>query len=120
MFCENCGSESNSRFCKQCGKENNLPKADGQKVIEFKETRSVHTVIPGAPTSGLAIAGLITAFLIPLVGIILGFVARSEIKNSQGKKAGENLANLAIILGFTFSFIYFIVWMYFFSLAFDV
>src|SRR5215813_3487064 len=36
-------------------------------------------------TSGLAIASLICAFLIPLVGVILGHIALSQINNSNGR-----------------------------------
>jgi hypothetical protein len=47
-------------------------------------------------TNGLAIAALVTAFFIPLVGLILGFVAKSQInKTGQG---GGGLATAAIII----------------------
>ncbi len=49
-----------------------------------------------AGTNGLAIAALVTALFIPLVGIILGFVAKSQInKTGQG---GSGLATAAIII----------------------
>jgi len=39
--------------------------------------------------------------LIPLVlGIVFGFIARSQIKNSNGTQRGEGLALAGIIIGF--------------------
>ena len=49
-------------------------------------------------TNVLAIVGLILAIFVPLVGVILGFVARSQIKRTGEKGAGLALA--AIIVGF--------------------
>ncbi len=47
-------------------------------------------------TSGLAIAALICAILVPIVGLILGFVAKSQInKTGQG---GGGLATAAIVI----------------------
>jgi hypothetical protein len=56
----------------------------------------------GAPaqtdkTNVLAIVGIILAFFVPLVGVILGFVARSQIKRTGEK--GSGLALAAIIIG---------------------
>jgi len=65
----------------------------------------------GAParrkTNGLAIASLVCScagiFLIGLpavLGIIFGFVARSQIRQSQGAQGGDGLAMAGIIVGF--------------------
>ncbi|NII49843.1 DUF4190 domain-containing protein [Frigoribacterium endophyticum] len=56
----------------------------------------------GAPvkTNVLAIVGIILAFFVPLVGVILGFVARSQIKRTGEK--GSGLALAAIIIGLAF------------------
>lgn len=63
------------------------------------------TGTPGAPvktdkTNVLAIVGLVLAFIVPLVGVILGFVARSQIKRTGEK--GSGLALAAIIVGLAF------------------
>jgi hypothetical protein len=61
---------------------------------------------PRAPkTNGLAIASLICScaglFFLPIFpGIILGFVARSQIKRSNGSQKGDGLAVAGIIVGF--------------------
>jgi len=50
-----------------------------------------------AGTNGLATAALICAFFVPVVGAILGFVARSQI--SKTGQDGSGLASAAIIIG---------------------
>jgi hypothetical protein len=61
--------------------------------------------LPPAKTNGLAIASLICSivgiFLIPaVIGITFGFVARSQIKQSNGTQRGSGLALAGIIVGF--------------------
>ena len=104
MFCSNCGSKFEGKFCSSCGTaaspDNQSPAAS--EPLVFVQTRSTKPTSPTAQTSGLAIAALVFSFFIPLIGIVLGFVARSEISNSKGLKSGESMANLAIVLGFVF------------------
>lgn len=59
----------------------------------------------GAPpaksgTNGMAIASLVTAFLCSPVGIVLGFVAKNQIK--QTGQGGNGLATAGIVLGVVF------------------
>ena len=57
-------------------------------------------------TNGLAIASLVCGiggflFLIPaILGIIFGFIARSQIRNSNGEQKGSGMALAGIIVGF--------------------
>jgi len=58
-----------------------------------------------AKTNGLAIASLICScaglFFVPAIpGIVLGFVARAQIKRSDGAQRGDGLALAGIIVGF--------------------
>jgi hypothetical protein len=56
---------------------------------------------PPAKTSGMAIASLVTGiFGFSLIAIILGFIARKQIRESMGAQTGEGLALAGIILGF--------------------
>jgi hypothetical protein len=60
---------------------------------------------PAQKTNGLAIASLICScagiLVIPLVvGVILGFVARAQIRQSQGTQRGDGLAIAGIVVGF--------------------
>jgi Domain of unknown function (DUF4190) len=55
--------------------------------------------------NGLAIASFVCSivgffFITFIVAIVLGFVARSQIKNSGGRQRGDGLAIAGIIIGF--------------------
>ena len=52
-----------------------------------------------APTNGLAIAALITAFFFAPVGVVLGIIALSQIKKSNGAQGGQGLAIAGIVVG---------------------
>ena len=108
MFCSNCGVGVEGRFCSKCG---SISKSEnsGDSELVFEQTRSIVLTKPGAPTSGTAIAALICSFFIPLLGLILGLVARNEIKTSSGNKDGDGLANAAIIISAIFMICYFFV-----------
>jgi hypothetical protein len=61
----------------------------------------------GKKTNGLAIASLVCScagilfFGVPgILGIIFGFVSRSQIRRSNGSQGGEGLALAGIIVGF--------------------
>lgn len=63
---------------------------------------------PGGSTNGLAIAGFVCSliglfFITFIVGIVLGFVARSQIRKSGGLQRGDGLAIAAIIIGFAWA-----------------
>jgi len=68
------------------------------------------TTIPGAQrTNGMAIASLVCSLVaillggIPaILGIIFGFVARSQIRKSNGSQKGDGMALSGIIIGFVF------------------
>ena len=57
---------------------------------------------PAAPkTNGMAIASLVTSIVccgVP-IGLILGIVAKNQIKASRGTQGGDGLATAGIILG---------------------
>lgn len=56
----------------------------------------VYVSVP--PTNGMAIAALILAFVFFPLGIILGHMARGQIKRSG--EGGRGLATAALILGY--------------------
>lgn len=58
----------------------------------------------GARTNTLAIIALIAAFVVAPVGIVLGFIAQGQIK--QTGEAGAGLAKAGIILGIVFTILY--------------
>ncbi len=59
---------------------------------------------PARPTNVLSIIALIAAFVIPLAGIIVGFIALGQIKKTG--EGGHGLALAGVILGFVFSVLY--------------
>ena len=54
--------------------------------------------VTAPPTNGVAIAALILAFVFYPVGIVLGHVARGQIKRTG--EGGKGLATAALILGY--------------------
>jgi uncharacterized protein DUF4190 len=62
---------------------------------------------PGSSTNGFAVASLVTALIgwIPcglgsVLAIIFGFVARDQIRRSQGRQQGAGMATAGIVIGF--------------------
>lgn len=62
---------------------------------------------PARPTNVLSIIALIGAFVIPLAGIIVGFIALGQIKKTG--EAGHGLALAGVILGFVFTLLYVLI-----------
>lgn len=62
---------------------------------------------PKSESSSMAVASLVSSILgltlLPVLGsiiaLIAGYMARNEIRNSQGTLGGENLATVGLILG---------------------
>lgn len=94
MYCQGCGNQivSGATYCSQCGRPV-APQA------------STNYYPAGAPvtTSGLAIGALIMALIFPIVGLIMGYLARKEINNSQGRLEGQGLATASIVIGWIFT-----------------
>lgn len=72
------------------------PSDNDSNSVDRDATQIVHT-----STSGLAIAAFITAFLAPIVvPIVLGHMAKNQIRKSNGMKTGSGLATASLILGY--------------------
>lgn len=67
-------------------------------------------------TPGVAIAAIICAFVFPILGLILGYSARSDIRASRGRKAGEGLASAAIVIGWI-EIIALLIWLIWYSVT---
>jgi Domain of unknown function (DUF4190) len=68
----------------------------------------------GASTNGLAIAAFVCSivgifFITFIVAIILGFVARAQIRSSGGRQKGDGFALAAVIIGFAWLAFYVII-----------
>jgi type II secretory pathway pseudopilin PulG len=92
MLCNRCGQPlpENSQFCGSCGEA--VPMAP--------------TALTTPPaTSGMAIGSLISgifSFFFPaaITAIVLGHVARSNIRKSAGRLTGDGMALAGLILGY--------------------
>lgn len=89
-FCSKCGAAaSDGDFCAKCG--NSLIGASSQS--------SLPNTYPAGRTSPLAIASIIIVFFVSWVGLVLGYLARKEIRESNGQLGGAGLVKAAIIIG---------------------
>jgi len=71
----------------------------------YPPDRCRHQGADPAKTNVLAVASLVCSILgffilTAVIGVILGFVARSQIRNSRGTQRGDGLAVAGIIVGF--------------------
>ena len=91
-FCANCGKAraEGARFCHDCG--SNFDEAGNLNQQRFSEYGNGPTVAP------ISIVALVFSLIFPIVGIVLGLVAKSEIEKAQGAKGGQGLAVSAIII----------------------
>lgn len=68
----------------------------GPTPVQSTNQASTNATGPKPKTNGLAIAAIILAFLFPLIGLILGIVALSQIK--KNKEGGKGLAVASIVI----------------------
>lgn len=97
MYCKFCGAlnADQAAVCAQCG----------QSLLEPPHQASAFQARKG--TSGLAIGSVIASiagllfclFVGQIIGIVLGHMARKEIRQSGGSLEGEGLATAGIIIG---------------------
>ena len=108
MFCQNCGKEnpSGSIFCENCGSV--IGSNPIESNVEQPITENVNNNVSSsdAKTNTLAIVGFILSLvgifcfgiLFGAAGIVLGIIARGQIKSNPGRK-GSGLALAGIIIG---------------------
>lgn len=99
MFCKSCGKEiaDTETFCPHCGAP-----ANQQSSVQ-------QSYAPPAPAekNTMALAGLICAFLVPLVGFILSIIGLKKSKTLGGE--GKGLAIGGIVVSCIELFVYVIV-----------
>ena len=99
------------------GKQDNLDlpvapiKSDEPQQTQSSEPEKV---ISGQKTNTLAIVALILAFIMPLIGLILGIIALVQIKK-KGQK-GKGLAIAAIIIPVVFIGLFFVMFAAYFGI----
>ena len=97
-FCAKCGTslDSNDPFCRACG-----------TAVIASPSHVVASAQPVGParTSSKAIISLVFGILfflfpLPIVAIIFGHLALSEIRKSAGRLTGEGMATAGLIMGY--------------------
>lgn len=89
-FCSKCGKEvgKTDAFCQYCG---------GQIAEEVKAEKVTKVeTSEGNPNNGMAVAGFILSFFVPLLGLIFSIVGVVKSRNLNG--AGKGLAIAGIII----------------------
>lgn len=96
MYCPGCGNQiaMGATYCSQCGRPA-MPSgaSEGQRFQQAVAQTS----------SGLAIGALIMSLVFPVVGLIMGYLAKKEIRNANGRLSGDGLATAAIVIGWIFT-----------------
>lgn len=114
MFCSKCGTQINqgASFCAGCGNPSaTTPVATNYSAPTTNfQTQSMAPQGLAAPvTSGLAVASFVVSLFVPLIGLILGYVARSDIRKSGGQKIGIGFTTAAIVIGWIFTVFIFVI-----------
>ncbi|MDR3645896.1 MAG: DUF4190 domain-containing protein [Clostridia bacterium] len=103
-----CGCGDDVAYCPKCGSLFSEQQPNNQQPsYQQPNFQQAYQQPPymAAKTNGMAIASLVLSIVNLcgigcIVGIVLGFVARSQIKNSYGAQKGDGLALAGIIIGF--------------------
>ena len=107
-YCPSCGAEATpgARFCSTCGasfsrRDDFVPPPPPFVQDPYRGYAPYSSPMPvAAGTNGFAIASLITGLLcIPVLALIFGYVAKSQIRASGYQQQGSGMATAGIVLG---------------------
>ncbi len=73
-------------------------------------TEATPAPVAGRPTNVLAIIALVAAFVFPLAGIVVGHIALGQIKKTG--EAGHGLALAGTVLGYVFTVLWILVFVF--------
>lgn len=97
-YCKNCGKEleDDIAYCPKCGCETNNTPQDYTHVYQHE-------------SDGLAKAALILAFLLPVIGFVLGIIGAVTYKTKQYKNESACAAILSIVVPGFIVAVYFLI-----------
>lgn len=111
-FCTVCGSKLTAQSAQYSGQTENWqsqpeqPSAQNQQQSQgqqyYQQSQGQQQYQPQAKTNGLAIAGFVCSFFIPILGLILSIVGKNQIKQSNGTQGGDGLATAGIAISIVF------------------
>ena len=96
MYCLNCGKkvDEGENFCPNCG----FDIVNSKEANEEVGNDLLHYEEPDKNTNGMAIAGFICSFFLPVLGLIFGGVGLSRSFKREGKGCGLSIAAIIISL----------------------
>lgn len=94
-FCTVCGSKLTAQSAQYSGQAENSQSQPEQPPAQNQQQ-------PQVKTNGLAIAGFVCSFFIPILGLILSIVGKNQIKQSNGTQGGDGLATAGIAISIVF------------------
>ena len=102
MFCKKCGNEfpEGIENCPTCGEELPFEAADPYPYQATPQTSG--KAIASMVVSIVGILNCLCCAFLPIaqiVGLVLGYGAKKEIRNSQGQLTGDGFATAGIIIG---------------------
>ena len=85
-FCSKCGKEgkANAKFCEFCGNQ----------MVE--ETVTTVESEPVTPRNGMALAGFILSFFVPVLGLIFSIIGAAKAPRLNGDRKGLAIAGIII------------------------
>lgn len=97
MNCTNCSTplEPNARFCSSCGAAvaATPPPPPPPGLVYAPPARQ--------KTNVMAVLSLVTALVgVPILSIVFGHIARSQIRAANGAESGDGLALAGLIIGY--------------------
>lgn len=126
-FCTNCGNvlNDNVTICPKCGMQitqsNGANQMNNMNTIPSMDTTNTMNNMNAVPstnkTNGIAIAGLILSFIIPIIGLVLSIIG---LKKSKEINNGRGLSIAGIIISAIFTVISIIIIVLMFSSAMSV
>lgn len=100
------------------GRATNRPLKYHSAILERRELQHrtvllVNDVYAAPRTNTLALVGFVSAFVVPVVGLVLGIVALNQMNHPANDEHGKGFARWALILGTLGTLatvVFFVIW----------